>query len=145
MHSGSTGASGGTIRGVPRDGGSTKDLFTPISWISFIDTIKADGLYVYFEASSRMFHGFFRVPRTGGTPERLFFDDVVAGFDASAGQVFWARPFVSDVGKQGCLIRAAPDGSVACLDIGPFRYQSPRAGSDAVYVIRDLDIVRIAR
>jgi len=48
--------------------------------------------------------------------------------------------------RPGCLSQSAADGSAAaCIDAGPFRYQSPRADSSAVYVIRDLDIVRIAR
>jgi hypothetical protein len=139
-------ASGGTIRGRPRDGGAAKDLFPPVSWFSVFESIKVDSSHVYFEVSARMFHGFYRVPRTGGTPERLPFDDVVRGFDPSLEQLFRARPFLADGGNPGCLIRSAADGSAAaCVDSGPFRYQSPRADADAVYVIRDLDIVRIAR
>jgi len=139
-------ASGGTIRARPRDGGAAKDLFPPVSWFSYFDSIKVDSSHVYFEVSARMFHGFYRVPRTGGTPERLPFDDVVRGFDPSLDQLFRARPFLADGGNPGCLIRSAADGSAAaCIDGGPFRYQSPRADADAVYVIRDLDIVRIAR
>jgi hypothetical protein len=93
-----------------------------------------------------MFHGFFRVPRAGGKPERLLFDGIARGLAPDGHQLFWARPFVSDGGRLGCVLHAAADGSApACIDAGPFRYQSPSADSDAVYVIRDLDIVRIAR
>src|SRR5207237_1274947 len=91
--------SGGTIRNLSRDGGSTKDLFAPVKGLSGFDSIKVGARYVYFEVSSHMFHGFYRVLRTGGMPEPLLFDGVVAGFDAEAQQLFRARPFVSDGGN----------------------------------------------
>jgi len=141
-----TGTSGGTLRNVRSGGSPVKDLFPPVSYFSFIESIRVDSLYVYFEASTRMFHGFFRVSRNGGKPEPLPFDGVVAGWDASGQQLFWAQPFVADGRFRGCLIQTAADGSgPECIDTGPFRYQGPRADPDAVYVIRDLDIVRIAR
>jgi len=60
------------------------------------------------------------------------------GFDVSAQQLFWAAP--------RCLSRTAADGSGAtCIDTGNFDYASPRADENAVYVIRDIDIVRLAR
>jgi hypothetical protein len=126
-----------TIRRIHGDGGISKQLFDPMMSYSSIGSVKVDASHVYFEARGRMSHGAFRIPRDGGKPE-LVAPGGAWGFDVSASHIFWAA--------QRCLNRTALDGSAgACIDTGPFDYRSPRADDTAVYVIRDVDIVRIAR
>jgi hypothetical protein len=143
------GGTGPTIRGVARDGGAPRDLFAPgdlgLPVDVTIDAITPGPQYVYFTAGDKIGGATLRVPREGGAPERIAFDGL-ATLDASDGDVFWTRPFAFEAGGPGCVVRTAPDGSgAACLDVGPFSYHAARVDPDAVYFLRDLDVVRLAR
>jgi hypothetical protein len=151
------GPTGPTLRSVPRGGGPPRDVVSLALMDEVISAIRLGPHHVYFTMATTRRSGpyrsaTFRVPREGGAPERMPYD-ALTDLDANGEDVFWARPFAGgqlgplrEGGGQGCLARTAPDGSGAwCVDAGPFRYRAARADSEAVYFLRDLDVVRLPR
>jgi probable HAF family extracellular repeat protein len=139
-------APGGTVnvRAQPLAGGATRDLFAGEPRFQGTRRLKVDGRFVYMQLGQEI----LRVPTTGGAVQQvvppLTKNAYIQDMDAKGGRVWWTVPQSLD--GQGCLWRANGDGSDAtAVECGLWGYGGVRVDDSAVYVVRELQIVRFPK
>jgi hypothetical protein len=133
-----------TVRAQPLAGGAPRVVVALEKRFTFGGRMLVDAGFVYLATISDI----VRVRAAGGALEHVVGplpqNTFIMDFDVKDGQVFWT--VAAGLDGPGCFSRANVDGSGAtALECGMWDYGAVRVDGKAIYVIRDLQVVRFAR